>query len=181
MVLDWTGYVGDVQFHSSCSVAGSADIFFACLDNRRIIPFRHLHHPKSQDLGRDGDFTDEEWAQISIDPSQYLVLVARTVFLTVDAETKRKEEDATDDDDARTYPYSVRQNQWRFGQIYLRPSWRGKQPAELEFVRIATTRLGDSLMLIERRGPVAYRVQMVDEPTLWLDTHGWRLQSIILG
>jgi hypothetical protein len=54
---------------------------------------------------------------------------------------------------------------------------------EIDFIVIAKSMMGFSLMLIERSGPVAYRVQMVDQPVSEISrvTAGLTSQSIVLG
>jgi hypothetical protein len=181
----WTGYAGELQFHKSPLYYFSdyelqrqhQPLFYSCLENRRIILFGQLHHRNSQDYSQDWKFTDREWAQIRHDPSQYLLLITRTAFLTVDIETYPKEDPTLPPDLRR---YSVYLGLFRVGHIYLKPSWRSKQPAELEFVSIAKSQYGESLMLIQRRGSVAYRIQMVNKP-IWPGIDRSKRRAIILG
>jgi hypothetical protein len=182
----WTGYAGELQFHKSpltyfrdCEIRlYDQTLFYSCLEDERTIRFEDLHYRDSQKYSQHWSFTDREWAQVRTDPSQYLLLITRTVFLTVDTETN-EEGDSTSPHDPHLY--SIRSGLLRLGHIYLRPSWRSKQSTELEFVSIANSQFGESLMLVQRRGPVAYRIQMVEQPTVRSCTSNSSTQVIILG
>jgi hypothetical protein len=86
---------------------------------KHAILFRQLHHRNSQGYSQSWKFTDREWAQIRHDPSQYLLLITRTAFLTVDTETYPKA-DSTIPPDLRCY--SVYLALFRVGHIHLKPS-----------------------------------------------------------
>jgi hypothetical protein len=181
----WIGYKGDLQFHElSVSYydgpSEHATLFYSCLENRRIIRFELLQLRNFQDHSQEWDFTDREWAQVRTDPGQYLLLLTRTVFLAVDAEPCQNADSTAP---PHVHPYSVRLplTQLRIGQVYLKSSWRSKQPAELEFISIAEVYGGESLMLIQRCGPVAFRIQMVNQPTGWARAVPSTRQAIILG
>jgi hypothetical protein len=62
------------------------------------------------------------------------------------------------------------------------PTWRRRQPAKLDFMVVERTDQAISLMLIERSGPVAYCVQMVDKRVYerpWMDDENHRY--IVIG
>lgn len=188
--VGWKGYTGDLQFHKSLSILSMVDpiddsdpnrpFFYSFLENGHIIPFGLVHDRSPEHYSQRLDITDRDWIHIRPNFGQYLLLITRTVFLAVDAEanTAGISVDYTD-----LHTYSIRWNHVHLGQIYLNPSWRSKQPGELEFVSIRKSFFGESLMLIQRSGPVAYRIQMVDKPInsiVWSNGNS-RLQSIILG
>jgi hypothetical protein len=49
-----------------------------------------------------------------------------------------------------------------------------KLPFKLKFISTVKLQLGESFMLIQVRGHVAYRVQMVDKPTVMSSADGSR-------
>jgi hypothetical protein len=152
--------------------------FYSCLEHKRVFRFERLQYRDSQTYSENWSFTDREWAQVGTDPSQCILLIARTVFLIVDTETDEEGNSAFPHD---PHLYSVRSGLLRVGCIYLRPSWRRKQPTDLEFVSITDSLFGESLVLIQRRGPVAYRVQMIEQRTAWPCTRSSSRKRIILG
>lgn len=85
--------------------------------------------------------------------------------------------------DSDAHAYAIQVGRYKLGRIYLNPNWRRGQPKMLEFIVVAKSMLGFSLMLIERSGPIAYRVQMIDQPVseFVCVTAGFTLESIVLG
>ncbi|KAF2650766.1 HET-domain-containing protein [Lophiostoma macrostomum CBS 122681] len=177
----WKGYTGDLKFHSSLtpSLIKPEPCFYSISRDRNMIPFARLHDHDAKHHSQKMVISDEEWDHVQSDVRQYLVLVTRTIFLTVDFEANT----AGTRFGADLHSYAMRRGTVHIGEIYLDPAWRSQKPAELEFVSIARSMMEESLMLIQRVGPVAYRIQMTDTPVVNV---GWSVkelkpQTVILG
>jgi hypothetical protein len=105
--------------------------------------------------------TRDHWPVLEPTYHQYLIILTNTAHLVVDLEPTITVDEHNNGH--VQYMYDLKHKFPRPCAVCLDPKWRRRQPAKLKFMVVERFYEGSSLMLIERSGPVAHRVQMVDK------------------
>jgi hypothetical protein len=192
----WAGWenVGNLDFHPSLSMnlldhtPHGMPIFHTFRSNGMALDLHQLHNPDPSNFSSDifSDSSSDAWLRstwplLQATYTQYLIITTEIACLKVVMETVNE---STSQSPNGHCAYAIRSGLLKTSaRIHLNPRWRCKQPDDMEFVLIRRSVLGDSLMLIRRSGPIAYRIQMVEEPVnrLFWRSAKPRPDSIILG
>lgn len=123
--------------------------------------------PERFDIGdrvHNGSYEDipdpQIWDPLKDTYHQYLVFWADCALLNVDQEPKIE---IDEQNGGMKHVFHARNEYYEVCSLYLDPTWRKNRPDRLEFVAFAYTGFSVELMLIERSGTVAYRVQTSHE------------------
>jgi hypothetical protein len=192
----WAGWENgeNLDFHPSLSTNSFTEyapydvvgmpIFYIFRSNGMALDLHQLHNPNPGNFSShifSNAWLRDTWPLLQATYTQYLIITAETARLTVGIGTI---DESTSQSPNGYCAYAIRSGLLETGaRIYLNPRWRCKQPDDMEFVLIRRSVLGDSLMLIRRSGPIAYRIQMVEKPVdrLFWGAANPRYREIILG
>jgi hypothetical protein len=171
----WQGYTESVQFHPSAflfhdsygfDVRGECFLFVFTEDGRYI----QMSELYKVNFGKPGSLDalavpcdeDMNWPSLSASYDQYLMVLTEMALLSV-AEEPEAVSDEEGEHDKGTYTYLVWSGFTKIGSVCLNPAWRNKKSRDMLFVSIHSFGCGRLVMLVEMRGSIAYRVQMIDD------------------